>query len=199
MSKIKSFSIYCLCFLMIKCASPQNTQFVGIQASPNSKTYKRIYNGNYSSTKGSIKETFFARNQSQSKKSFRNQRPTGTRGDIIDTAKKYIGVQYKYGGVDPSGFDCSGFTKYVYSKNGLELPRTSTSQYFKGHKISSSGAKPGDLVFFSTTPGKVSHVGIYLGGNQFIHSPSTGKSVEITELNNSYWKKHLIGFASFIK
>lgn len=117
---------------------------------------------------------------------------TTTAQKIITTAKKYIGVPYKWGGTSPSGFDCSGFVQYVFKAHGITLPRTSQQQYKVGTAVSKANLKPGDLVFFNTSGSGVSHLGIYIGDNQFIHA-STSKGVTITSLSNSYWSARYIG------
>lgn len=96
---------------------------------------------------------------------------------VVAIAKDYIGVPYKWGGTTPKGFDCSGFTQYVFRKAGVSLPRTSSAQGKVGTKVSRSELRAGDLVMF---PG---HVGIYIGSGKFIHSPSPGKSVRIDDLS----------------
>jgi hypothetical protein len=111
---------------------------------------------------------------------------------IITTAKKYIGVPYKWGGTTPKGFDCSGYVQYVFNKHDIELPRTSREQYNFGTKVSKSNLQPGDLVFFNTSGKGVSHVGIYIGDGQFIHSGTT-KGVVIAELFGAYWSKLYLG------
>lgn len=118
---------------------------------------------------------------------------------IITEAEKYIGVNYVYGGTTPSGFDCSGFVKYVFGNCGVTLNRVSRDQYAKdGYSVSKSELEPGDLVFFGTG-GTVSHVGIYTGGGQMIHSPSTGKTVCYTSINSDYYLSHYIGAKRVLK
>lgn len=111
---------------------------------------------------------------------------------IIATAKKYIGVPYVWGGMTPSGFDCSGYVQYVFAANGISLPRVTTQQYKVGSSVSKSSLKAGDLVFFNTSGSGVSHVGIYIGSNQFIHS-SSSKGVVISSMSNSYWSARYYG------
>ncbi|MEA4901082.1 C40 family peptidase [Desulfitobacterium sp.] len=111
---------------------------------------------------------------------------------IISTAKKYIGVNYVWGGTTPSGFDCSGYTQYVFAQNGISLPRISRDQFDKGQAVSFGNLKAGDLVFFSLDNDKViDHVGIYIGNGEFINA-STSKGVTIYPLG-SYWKSHFVG------
>ncbi len=121
------------------------------------------------------------------------------RGRIVRTAQRYIGVQYRHGGATPGGFDCSGYVMFVYEKNGILLPRSVQSQYRAGRHIRFRQAKPGDLVFFRTSKNKkLSHVGIYMGGERFIHAPRTGKKVSYADMGKSYWKKRYIGAVTFI-
>jgi len=117
---------------------------------------------------------------------------------IIQTAKKYLGNKYQYGGTNSKGFDCSGFVMHVYSKNGIQLPRMSKNQYKRAKKIKRTDLKIADLVFFITYGSQVSHVGIFIGENSFIHSPSTDKKIRIDKLDNSYWKPRIAGFATFL-
>ena len=115
------------------------------------------------------------------------------RQKIVATAKQYIGVPYLWGGTTPSGFDCSGFVQYVYQRHGISLPRTSKEQWTVGTAISKSALQPGDLVFFANTyTTGISHLGIYIGNNQFIHA-SSSKGVTITDLSNSYWATRYYG------
>ena len=112
---------------------------------------------------------------------------------ILATAKTYLGVPYVWGGSTPSGFDCSGYVQYVFAKHGISLPRTSKQQWSVGTAVSKSNLVPGDLVFFANTyTSGISHLGIYMGGGQFIHA-SSSKGVIISELSNSYWASHYYG------
>ncbi|WP_210366143.1 SH3 domain-containing C40 family peptidase [Bacillus sp. REN3] len=109
----------------------------------------------------------------------------------ISVAKSNLGVKYKWGGNTPSGFDCSGLVTYSFSKAGVSLPRTAADMYSRaGTKVTSY--QPGDLLFYATGGGKrVTHVAIYIGNGQMIHSVTNG--VSYSSLNNSYWKKRFIG------
>lgn len=101
----------------------------------------------------------------------------GSGSQIVDYAKQYLGYPYVYGGASPKGFDCSGFVQYVFSHFGVSLGHSASSQINKGVSVSRENLQPGDLVFFAqTSSGRISHVGIYIGGDNFIHasSPSTG-------------------------
>lgn len=112
---------------------------------------------------------------------------------LIATAKQYIGVPYVWGGTSPSGFDCSGFTYYVFKQHGITLNRNSASQYVHGSYVSKSNLQPGDLVFFANTYREgISHVGIYIGDGKFIHA-SSSQGVTISLLSNSYWASHYYG------
>ncbi len=111
---------------------------------------------------------------------------------VIQTSLSYIGVPYVFGGTTPSGFDCSGFTKYVFASAGISLPRTADVQYEVGTPVAYNDLMPGDLVFFSTYTYGASHVGIYLGNGRFINA-SSSRGVAIDSLNSSYWGSRYIG------
>jgi cell wall-associated NlpC family hydrolase len=96
----------------------------------------------------------------------------------VDIAMSYLGVPYVWGGASPSGFDCSGFVMYVYGQVGVSLPHNAAAQYGYGSPVSRSELAPGDLVFFDG----LGHVGIYIGGGQFVHAPHTGDVVRIANL-----------------
>ena len=108
--------------------------------------------------------------------------PAGT--SVIDVAKRYTGIKYRFGGTTPAGFDCSGFVRYVYAQVGVDLPRTASSQAAAGTRVSASEAKAGDIVSF-TGKGGVYHNGIYLGNGKMIDSPRTGKSIDVRDVWSS--------------
>jgi len=121
---------------------------------------------------------------------------TDLRKSLIAMAMKLRDTRYVRGGRDPStGFDCSGFVRYVFAHAvGMQLPRNSASQFLAGLKVNRADMQPGDLVFFRTHgKRRISHVGIYISNGRFIHSPASGKSVEISSLREGYWAKRFAG------
>ncbi len=124
------------------------------------------------------------------------QNITDLRKALLAAAMGLRDIRYVRGGRNPAtGFDCSGFVRYVFSHAiGVQLPNTSASQFLAGIKVKRDDIKPGDLVFFRTHGRhRISHVGIYISGGRFIHSPSAGKSVEISSLDDGYWAKRFAG------
>ena len=111
---------------------------------------------------------------------------------ITGTALGLRGAPYKNGGSDPSGFDCSGFVTYVFGQSGIPLPRTVGELYRAGQDVTGAIA-PGDLVFFSTIAPGASHVGIAIGGDEFVHAPSTSGQVRVERLGAPYWSTRFVG------
>jgi cell wall-associated NlpC family hydrolase len=108
--------------------------------------------------------------------------PPSRYGGVVGIAMRYLGTPYVWGGASPSGFDCSGFTMYVYAQVGVSLPHSSYAQYGMGVPVSQSDLQPGDLVFFYG----LGHVGIYIGGGSYIHAPHTGDVVKISQIGAGY-------------
>ena len=122
-----------------------------------------------------------------------NPAATVSGSEIVSLAQQYLGVPYVYGGSSSSGFDCSGFTMYIFAQVGVKLPHGATSQLSYGASVSRSELQPGDLVFFQDYGAVASHVGIYIGGDQFIHASSSyynGHCVVISSLTESYYDSH---------
>lgn len=108
------------------------------------------------------------------------------RQSVLNYAAQFLGVPYVYGGSTPSGFDCSGLTSYVFKNTVGSIPRVAQAQYDATTRVSRDDLLPGDLVFFGSSTSSISHVGIYVGSNQFIHAPSTGDVVKYSSLTGSY-------------
>ena len=114
-------------------------------------------------------------------------------GDLIMNAMSLIGLSYRFGGNSPTqGLDCSGFMQYIFKRSmGITLPRTSAEMATVGQQVDRANLKPGDMVFFGAG-GRVSHVGMYIGNDRFIHAPRTGRDIEITSMNGNYWTSRYI-------
>ena len=122
------------------------------------------------------------------------------REELVKTARRFIGVPYRWGGTDQAkGFDCSGLTMVCYRLNGLNLPRVSRNQFKAGRWVAKDRLSKGDLVFFATNGGRrVSHVGMYIGNGRFIHAPRTGKTVRIEKLSNPFFARTYMGGRSYL-
>jgi cell wall-associated NlpC family hydrolase len=122
------------------------------------------------------------------------------RSELIRTAESFIGVPYLWGGTSSEeGLDCSGLTMAVYQYNGLDLPRSSREQFDHGTPVERSRLQKGDLVFFKTSGvNKVSHVGIYVGNDRFIHAPGRGKKIGVDSLSKRYFARRYAGARSYI-
>src|SRR4030095_12950372 len=118
-----------------------------------------------------------------------------TAQELSSFALELIGIRYKWGGNTPAtGLDCSGLVRYVFQKvTGVSLPRTAKDMSRLGEQVEVPDLKPGDLVFFDTRHFAFSHVGIYLGGNRFVHAPRRGRDVEVATLDSSFWQKRFSG------
>ncbi len=118
--------------------------------------------------------------------------PSASIGDqAVIVALAQVGVPYRYGGATPSGFDCSGLVQYSYSRVGVSVPRTTKALWNDARPVSQSQMRAGDLLFFNIA-GKMSHVGMYIGGDRFVHAPSTGRVVSVASLRSDYYRKALI-------
>lgn len=107
---------------------------------------------------------------------------------LVQNAKNYLGGKYVWGGTEPKGFDCSGYVKYLYEKEGIALPRTAYEQSKVGEYVSRDELKKGDLIFFLTDKKRnlpITHVGLYIGNDQFIHAASSKKGIIISSLSKS--------------
>lgn len=126
----------------------------------------------------------------------RGARPTAPSGGgyaLSGTALSLRGAPYRAGGADPAGFDCSGLVRYVYQQHGVSLPRATRDQFKVGKSVPRDRLEPGDLVFFSTVAPGASHVGIMIGGDQFVHAPSERGVVRVESLAAQYWATRFVG------
>ena len=112
---------------------------------------------------------------------------------MAGTALSLRGSPYRNGGSDPTGFDCSGFVAYVFGQHGYAVPRSVGELFRRGQEVAADAIQPGDLVFFDTAGHGVSHVGIVVGGDQFVHAPSTNGVVRIDRVSGTYWAARFVG------
>jgi cell wall-associated NlpC family hydrolase len=120
--------------------------------------------------------------------------PATTASDVVTTALALRGTQYRNGGSEPvQGFDCSGLVQWVFARHGAALPRETREQYEFGRKIDEDDIRPGDLVFFETVSKGPSHVGIALGGGEFVHAPSSRGVVRVERYTSGYWAARWLG------
>jgi hypothetical protein len=122
------------------------------------------------------------------------------RQELVKTTQRFLGVPYRWGGENAkTGFDCSGLMMVSYHLNGLDMPRNSRAQFDAGKTIRKAQLRQGDLVFFATQGGtRVTHVGMYIGDNKFIHAPKPGKTVRIANLSSSYYRRTFVGAKTYL-
>ena len=112
---------------------------------------------------------------------------------ITSTALQLRGVPFVNGGTTPSGFDCSGFTSYVFKQHGVEIPRLAADQYRVGSDVDPAAIEAGDLLFFTTVAPGASHVALAIGGDEFVHAPSERGQVRVERLSSTYWSRRFLG------
>ena len=122
-----------------------------------------------------------------------------TRRNILQLAHKALGTKYKYGGASPSkGFDCSGLMQYIHKKgSGINIPRTAAAQRNKSRTVNFNQLQPGDMLFFKTGR-RTDHVGVFIGNHQFIHAPNSRSRVQVTSMNDAYWRSKFVKFGTYI-
>ena len=129
--------------------------------------------------------------QKQPEKTTTTPKSSGKGSTVLATAQQYIGCKYVYGGASPSGFDCSGFTSYVYKAHGISLSRTAAGQYSNGVAVSRSDLQPGDLVMFGKSG--INHVAIYAGGGKIVHAANSSRGVTTDTITSGYYNKNYVG------
>jgi len=112
---------------------------------------------------------------------------------LLRVAESRIGTPYRYGGAGPDAFDCSGLVTYAHRELGLTVPRTAAEQFATATPVPRTELRPGDLVFFRLAGREVSHVGIYAGGNRFVHAPQGGGHVRMASLDDEYFRRSFVG------
>lgn len=117
---------------------------------------------------------------------------TATKG-LVNTAFGWMGTRYRWGGLSANGVDCSGLTKILYKKQGIDLPRTAKQQYKQGQPVAREALLPGDLVFFNTSRGPITHVGLYIGNGEFVHAANPHSGVRKDRLDSAYFDKKYAG------
>jgi len=149
---------------------------------------------------GIIDEYYIAGPGDYPKSTDRKNATSYFRNEIVSTAKSFIGMPYQWGGASPEhGFDCSGLSMAVYHLNGLNLPRSSKAQWEAGAPVNRSQLSKGDLVFFATFGGrKISHVGVYVGDDKFIHAPGRNRKIRFDSLSNRYFRRRYVGARTYL-
>jgi len=128
----------------------------------------------------------------QTRPSSRNDKDMGA--IAARTAERFVGIPYRWGGENVvDGMDCSGFVRAVYNLCGLSIPRTSRDQYKAGEAVVKDELRDGDLVFFGSSEDAINHVGIYVGGNKFVHAPKRGEEIRATSIEESYFERRYVG------
>jgi cell wall-associated NlpC family hydrolase len=117
--------------------------------------------------------------------------------EIAIRAIALVGHPYVYGGADLQGFDCSGLVYFIHEQLGLDVPRTAADQQRAAQTVQRGDLAPGDLLFFHTSGRGVSHVGIYVGENRFIHAPQSGRLIELRSLDDRYYSQHWVASGRF--
>jgi cell wall-associated NlpC family hydrolase len=117
--------------------------------------------------------------------------PASPAEEAVSVAMLQIGVPYRYGGASPQGFDCSGLVYYSYSRAGKSLPRTTATLWSQTRPVEKNDIRVGDILFFHIA-GKMSHVGLYIGDDRFVHAPESGKVVTVANLNSDFYDRALI-------
>src|ERR1700744_6242929 len=174
--------------------SGAGSNFLIPSVSPSSSSSNASTSSSSSSTPSSSSSSSDTPSSSGSARSFLSG-VAGKAGDVVVGALNLIGVRYRWGGSSPdSGLDCSGFVRYVFQDTlGMALPRRAEEMSRVGEKVRVSDLKPGDLVFFNTMRRTFSHVGIYIGDNKFVQSPSTGSTIRVDDMEDGYWEKRFTG------
>ncbi len=144
-----------------------------------------------SSQKQETSRANVSRKEAETQSTTKQETTSNDGSSVVSTAMKYIGSKYVYGGTTPSGFDCSGFTSYVYKQYGVSLSRTAAGQYSNGTSVNRSDLQVGDLVMFGKSG--INHVGIYIGGGKMVHAANSSRGVTTDTINSGYYNSSYVG------
>ena len=165
-----------------------------ISSSLLSNTKQETSRGQSTSRRTSSTKTTTSKTSQTTTAQTKNVPASGNGSSIVATAKKYLGYKYTYGGSSPNtGFDCSGFTSYIFKLHGVSLNRTAKGQYSNGTAVSRSNLQPGDLIMFGPSASKINHVGIYIGGGSIVHAANPSRGVTIDTINSGYYNNNYVG------
>jgi cell wall-associated NlpC family hydrolase len=128
---------------------------------------------------------------------FQREAPPPPASIVLDAAESRLGAPYRYGGSGPDAFDCSGLVAYAHGQAGIVVPRTAAQQFEAATPVPRTELRPGDLVFFRLSGRTVSHVGIYAGGNRFVHAPQSGGQVRFASLDEEIFRRGYVGAGRF--
>lgn len=179
---------------MINISTSQNS--AGGWINPNAKEVK-VETKTHKAVKKTASTTVKAEVKKEAPKQATAAPTKASNSNIESIARQYLGYRYVWGGSSPSGFDCSGFTSYVYRKAGISISRTSRAQYAAGTKVSKANLRSGDLVFFGSSARNISHVGIYIGNGQLIHASTPSTGVIISSMNSNWYIRNYVGAARY--
>lgn len=194
MNYIKKVGMACACVLMFGVVTnPVHAKSTDqkISKAELQQAYKRLVQAKIAPAKNNKQRA----SKTAAKRSYSKHRKAPARYQALRIAKQQLRKKYRWGGTTPArGFDCSGLTQYAYKSTQVRLPRTAAEQYRFTKKVSLSRMQTGDLIFFHTRSSRkrVNHVGIYMGGGNFIHAPRRGKRVSVSKLDR-YWKRRVVG------
>ena len=167
-----------------------NTRQETSRGSSTSRTETNSSNGQSSESNAQSNSTTTQNDSTSSSAGASNSTSSSRGSEVLAYAMKFLGYPYVYGGSSPSGFDCSGFTSYVYKHFGVSLSRTAAGQYSNGTAVSRANLQVGDLVMFGSP---INHVGIYAGGGRIVHAANPSRGVTTDTINSGYYNTHYVG------
>lgn len=200
-------AIFALFILIISVNNPLNAETVcvkGFTRANLSLNHEKCTKARFPDIKISnlniIQDTLIKTSPLLEKKPVKADKDIKKRSLLITLANKFLYTPYRWGGTGPGGFDCTGFVYFLYKSIGIPIPRTIESMYQKGSQVGKQNLSPGDILYFVNTFRRgLSHVGVYLGGNKFIHASSHGRGVRIDSIDSSYFIRRFFSAKQIIK